>query len=93
MTDQPLFETKAVDALIAAGAHLERALAGARSEDQRSTMQALEALTAATTAARSAETHLVRQARRQQMTWRQIAEAVGVTRQAATARHRPRGLT
>lgn len=93
MTDQPLFDTAAVYELSAAAAHLGRTFEGARREDQRSALQALEALAAAQAAAGAAEVHLVREARRQHATWHQIAAALGVTRQGAAARFRPRGIS
>ncbi|WP_299039973.1 hypothetical protein [uncultured Pseudokineococcus sp.] len=93
MTNQPLFDTAAVDEMSAATRHLQRTLEGARHEDQRSTLEALEALAAAQAAAGAAEVHLVREARRQHATWHQIAAALGVTRQGAAARFRPRGIS
>lgn len=93
MTNQPLFDTAAVDELSAATGHLQRTLEGARREDHRSTLEALGALAAAQAAAGAAEVHLVREARRQHATWHQIADALGVTRQGAAARFRPRGIS
>lgn len=93
MTDQPLFDTPAAAALTAAAGHLTRARESADHEDQASTLAALQAMAAAAAATSSAEAHLVREARRQQATWRQIATALGITRQGATARFQSRGIT